>query len=63
MSIIIQSEPLNPNTYAGVSPVALAPTKIRTNISTNIEKVLVGKGDIVNLSQSFMNRVLRYGVT
>ena len=56
MSIITQSEPLNPNTSAGITPVALAPTKI----SPDIEKVLVGKDDIVDLPQSVMNRVLRY---
>jgi len=51
-----QSEAPNANTSTGVSPVALAPTKI----SPDIEKVLVGKDDIVDLPQSVMNRVLRY---
>ena len=56
VSIITQSEPPNPNTSTGVSRVVLAPT----NISPDIEKVLVGKDDIVDLPQSVMNRVLRY---
>ena len=51
-----QSEAPNANTFTGVSTVALAPIKI----SPHIEKVLVGKDDIVDLPQSFTNRVLRY---
>ena len=54
--IMTQSEAPNANTSTGVSRVVLAPTKI----SPDIEKVLVGKDDIVDLPQSVMNRFLRY---